>query len=68
LREALVRHGVALAELCELVVRHEDATECGCGDFDDWYQTWDGPALRLHVPKDVEQDVETRVRAALSQP
>jgi len=53
LREALRRHIVALGELCELVTRHEDATECGCGDFDDWFQTWDGPAQRLHVPDDV---------------
>lgn len=53
LREALRRHIVALGELCELVTRHEDATECGCGDFDDWFQSWDGPAQRLHVPDDV---------------
>jgi len=53
LREALRRHIVALGELCELVTRHEDMTECGCGDFDDWFQTWDGPAQRLHVPDDV---------------
>lgn len=47
LEAGLQKYQTALGELCELVTRHEDATECGCGDFDDWFQTWDGPALRL---------------------